>query len=227
MRAAFRCLLVVVLGLGAGSLQAQATTVVRDGTAVVFTGRIDTDSATRAIALLQDPAVTRLVITSGGGLVAPALDLADAVHARGLDVEVPTACLSSCANYVLPAGRRKVLGRPGVVGWHGTMAHVLHLQATGQASWPDEELADARALAAREAAFYTRIGVDGFVGWFAKLPPYTVDEFYCLSPQDMARFGIHEVTVLAPEAPVANALVQPVQVDWDALEALRSEVRKD
>lgn len=225
VRAVFRCLLVGVLGLVAGSLHAQGTAVVRDGDAVVFTGRIDADAAARAIALLQDPAVSRLVITSGGGLVAPALDLADAVHARRIDVEVPKACLSSCANYVLPAGARKVLGRPGVVGWHGTMAHVLYLQATGQGSWSDEEMAEARALAAREVTFYARLGVDGFVGWFAKLPPYAIDEFYCLSPPDMARFGIHDVTVRDPEAAIANALVQPVEVDWDALESLRATTR--
>src|SRR6478672_4458853 len=109
-------------------------------------------------------------------------------------------------------------GRPGVMAWHGTMAHVLYLHATGQGTWSDAEIAEARQLAAREAAFYARIGVDGFVGWFAKLPPYAVDEFYCLAPDDMARFGISGVSVRDPAAPIANPLVQPVQVDWPGLE---------
>jgi hypothetical protein len=215
---------VTVLALVLGTAQAQpATTVHRAGTAVVFQGRIDAASVARARELLQDPEVTRLVITSGGGLVGPALDLAEAVHARGIDIEVPTTCMSSCANYVVPAARRKVLARPGVLAWHGTMAHVLHLYATGQGTWSDAEIDGARQLARREADFYARIGVDGFVGWFAKLPPYAVDEFYSLSPADMAHFGIRDVTVLEPQAPVANALVQQVQVDWAGLEALRPE----
>lgn len=220
---AFRFLLPLVLAAFAGALQAQPATVARDGSALVFTGRIDADAVVRAVRLLQDPQVTRLVITSGGGLVGPALDLAEAVHARGIEVEVPTACMSSCANYVFPAGRRKVLGRTGAVAWHGTMAHVLYLHATGQGTWSDADMAGARELARRESAFYARVGVDGFVGWFAKLPPYAVDEFYCLSPADMARFGIGDVTVRDPSAPIANALVTLVQVDWPALEALRPQ----
>jgi hypothetical protein len=221
VRDAVRFAGLLALSLFAGALHAQATRVVREGAAVVFTGRIDAQSAALARDLLQQPGVTRLVITSGGGLVDAAIDLGEAVHARELDVEVPTACMSSCANYVVPAARRKLLGRPGAVAWHGTMAHVMYLHATGQGTWTDAEIADARRLAMREAAFYQRIGVDGFVGWFAKLPPYAIDEFYALSPEDMARFGIAEVTVRDPGATIANPLVQRVQVDWAGLEALR------
>ena len=229
MLAAMRATIAFVasLLLSAASVQAHAGTVaLRDG-AVVVEGRIDRDLVQRALPLLKEPAVTRLVITSGGGLVDAALDLAEAVHGRRLDVEVPSNCLSSCANYVVPAGWHKLLARPGVVGWHGTMAHVLHLQATGQEHWTEAEIADARRLARREQDFYRGIGVDGFVGWFAKLPPYGVDEFYTLAPADMARFGIRDVTVRDPEAPIANPLVVPVTVDWAGLEALRPAVQPD
>ena len=141
--------LVLSLLLFVAAVHAQAGTVALRGDAVVVEGRIDRDLVTKALPLLQDPEVTRLVITSGGGLVDAALDLAEAVHARRLDVEVPSRCMSSCANYVLPAGRRKLLARPGVVGWHGTMAHVLHLPATGQEHWSEAEMANARQLACR------------------------------------------------------------------------------
>lgn len=210
-----------LLALAAGVAHAASARVEQVGDAVVLQGRIDDEAAARAIALMQDARVTRLVITSGGGQVDAALDLAEAVHARGLDVEVPQACMSSCANYVLPAGRRKLLGRPGVVAWHGNMAHVLHLQRTGQAQWSEAEMAQARRLAQREAAFYARLGVDGFVSWFAKLPPYGIDEFFSLSPEDMAKFGIRDVEVRNPGLPVAGDLVQEVGVDWPRLEALR------
>lgn len=217
--------LVASLLLVTAAMQAHAGTVSLRDDAVVVEGRIDRDLVQRALPLLRDPAVTRLVITSGGGLVDAALDLAEAVHERRLDVEVPSSCLSSCANYVVPAGRHKLLARPGVVGWHGTMAHVLYLQATGQEHWTEAQITDARRLARREQDFYGRIGVDGFVGWFAKLPPYGIDEFYTLAPADMARFGIRDVTVRDPDAPVANPLVALVTVDWNALPALRETVR--
>lgn len=216
-----------LLALVAGAAHSAPARVEQVGDAVVLQGRIDDEAATRAIALMQDAWVSRLVITSGGGLVDAALDLAEAVHARGLDVEVPLACMSSCANYVLPAGRRKLLGRPGVVAWHGNMAHILYLQRTGQGTWSAPDLAEARRLAQREAGFYARIGVDGFVCWFAKLPPYAIDEFFSLSAEDMGRFGIRDVELRNPGLPLSGGLVQEVAVDWARLDAMRPRAAPD
>jgi len=143
LRAAALCLIVAF-----GQARAQtapATTVLREGDAVVFRGRIDREAAREFLRLSEDPAVLRLVIRSQGGLVDAALDMAEAVHDRGLDVEVDGTCLSSCANYVFPAGRRKLLSGPAAVGWHGNMAHVLYLQQSGQASWPAQALAQVPA----------------------------------------------------------------------------------
>ena len=195
------------------------------GDTVIFDGRIDGRAAAEFLQVLQDPRIRRLVITSRGGLVAPALDMALAIHERQLDVEVPTACVSSCANYVFPAGRHKVLGRPGAVAWHGNMTHVLYLRQTGQATWSDQEMEDARQLARREAAFFERIGVDGFVSWFAKIEPYNVADFYFLSAPDMERFGIRDVTIRDPSPAPADERLRRVQVDWAGLEAGRPVVR--
>jgi len=186
---------------GCAAQPSTAGAVRRDGDAIVFESRIDFASAARFLELLAEPGVQRLVLTSPGGLVAPALDMAQAIHARGLAVEVPASCLSSCANYLFPAGTRKLLGRPDAVAWHGNMAHVLWLQETGQANWPADDLAQARTLAEREAALYRELGVDGKVAWFGKLPPYSADEFYYLAPRDLARFGIRDVAVRAGSAP--------------------------
>ena len=78
---------------------APSTTVRRDGEAIVFNGRIEGAAAAKFRELLREPGASRLVITSRGGLVDAALDMAEAVVDHGLDVEVPQACLSSCANY--------------------------------------------------------------------------------------------------------------------------------
>lgn len=205
-----------------------ATTVERTGDAVVFRGRIDARAAAEFLDLLRDPKVTRLVITSHGGLVSAALDMAFAIHERQLDVEVPSACYSSCANYVFPAGRYKRLGRLGAVGWHGNMAHVLHLQQTLQWSWGQKAMDDARQLARREAAFFGRIQVDGFVCWFGKLAPYDVEDFYQLSVEDMERFGIEHVAVsdLSPATP-GQEFPRAIQVDWSRLDASRPSVPLD
>lgn len=202
-----------------------AATVEASGDAVIFNGQINERSVEQFVRLLQDPGISRLVITSRGGSVAAALDMAIAVHVRRLDVEVPAACLSSCANYVFPAARRKVIGRPGAVGWHGNMAHVLYLQQSGQATWSEGEMRSARELALREAEFFRRIGVDGFVCWFAKIEPCSVDDFYYLSAQDMERFGIREVIVRDERAAPDQEQVRKVAVDWSSLEASRPMVK--
>lgn len=206
-----------------------ATTVKKVDDALVFSGRISPQSVAQFLQLLQDPAITRLVITSNGGIVSAALDMALAIHERQLDVEVPTECWSSCANYVFPAARRKAVGRPGAVAWHGNMAHVLYLHQTGQASWNAQEMEVARDLARREAQFFSRIGVDGFLCWFAKIGPYNVDGFYFLSADDLAQFGVRQVTVrndATPPAPQGEA-PRHVRVNWDALERDRPVVPLD
>jgi hypothetical protein len=205
-----------------------AATVEASGDAVVFDGQINLQSAASFFRLLQDPKITRLVITSRGGMVSAALDMANAIHERQLDVEVPTACHSSCANYIFPAARRKTLGRADAVAWHGNMTHVLYLQQTGQASWSDDLMEGARQLARREREFFRRIGVDGFVCWFGKVAPYNVDDFYWLSAGDMQGFGIGQVTVREPAVPATDGgEVRHVSVDWDGLPAIRPAVQFD
>ena len=215
--------LALVLWAGHAVAQpAQEATVRAAGDTIVFDGQINRRSAAEFLRLLQDPAVRRLVITSGGGMVTAALDMADALFARGLDVEVPRACRSSCANYIVPAARRKLL-RPGAVAWHGNMTHVLYLQQTGQASWSEELMEGARQLARRERQFYQRVGVDGFVAWFGKVAPYNVDDFYTLSAPDMQRFGMGDITESADPPP--DPQVPVLTVDWDGLPAIRPAVQ--
>ncbi len=206
------------------SAQDPAIVSVQDD-AVMFRGQISPRSAAEFLLLVQDARVTRLVITSGGGDVAAALDMAAVMHDRGLDIEVPQACHSSCANYLVPAARNKTFGHAGVVAWHGNISHVLYLQQSGQATWPDAQMAVARRLAQREETFYRRVGVDGFISWFAKIPPYNVAAFYSLSVDDMARFGIRDVTVRAPPRDEVGA--RQVRVDWPSLESFRPSIRLD
>lgn len=222
------CALLVAAGAHAQEPPPAAQVQVADD-AIVFRGRILRRSADEFLRVLQaHPEVKRLVITSGGGQVTSALEMGEAIHARRLDVEVPVACLSSCANYLFPAGRRKRLGHPLAVGWHGNMTHVLFMQLTGEADYSDELMQGARWLVRREAEFFPRIGVDGFACWFAKLAPYAVANYYTMSPADMARFGITGVEVLPGPAPAPgdNTPVM-VTVDFPRLEHTRPAMPLD
>lgn len=224
LRAAALALLALFAGHG-HSQQPAAAQVQAVGDAVLFNGQINARSAAQFLQLVQDPAVKRLVITSRGGIVSAALDMALAIHEHQLDVDVPTACLSSCANYIFPAGRRKTVGRPGAVAWHGNMTHVLYLHQTAQASWNEDLIEQAGQLARREAEFFARIGVDGFVCWFGKIEPYNADDSYYLSVEDMERFGIRHVTMGEVSPGRGSEEVRHIRVDWAGLEAARPAVR--
>jgi hypothetical protein len=222
------CALLVAAGAHAQE-PPPATRVEVAGDAVIFQGRIGRRSVDEFLRALQaHPEVNRLVITSGGGQVTSALEMGEAIHARQLDVDVPVACLSSCANYIFPAGRRKRLGHALAVGWHGNMTHVLYLQLTGEAHWGEELMEGARWLVRREAEFFPRIGVDGFACWFAKIAPYEVANYYTMSPADMARFGIRDVEVLPGPAPAADDDTPVmVTVDFQRLEHTRPAMPLD
>jgi len=180
-----------------------------DATAV-YRGAISAENNAGFFARVAGQPVRLLLIDSAGGDVAAAIDLADWVHARQLDIAVTGVCLSSCANYVFPAARQKEI-RPGaVVAWHGNYHHladtglwrddvVLRMQRDGE----DRETATRYVqsqvvrLVALERDFFARIGVDEQVCWIGKQPPYNVADYYFLSAADMARFGISRVQVPA------------------------------
>jgi len=176
----------------------------------VYEGAISAENNAGFFARFAGQPVRVLLIDSGGGEVAAAIDLANWVHARQLDIVVTGMCLSSCANYVFPAARHKEI-RPGaIVAWHGNYHHLAH---TGL--WRDDVLlrmrrdgedeetatryvqAQVATLVALERDFFARIGVDEQVCWIGKQPPYNVADYYFLSAAGMARFGISRVQVPA------------------------------
>jgi len=151
--------------------------------------------------------IARLLITSGGGEVEAAVELAEWVFAHGIDVEVEDYCLSSCANYVFPAARARRIREGAVVAWHGNYTHLLQtglwrddIAPRAERTGEDKATAEAEVkgltdrLAALERAFFEKIGVDQYLCWIGKMPPYSVPNYYFLSVEDMARFGVTRVT---------------------------------
>lgn len=93
-----------------------------DGDTVYFTGHISAASAkifATAVAPLQRGQVTRMVVSSGGGDTVPGREIGQWVHDMGIVVEVDKICFSSCANYIFPAARGRVIRADSFVGWHG------------------------------------------------------------------------------------------------------------
>ena len=171
-----------------------------------YSGPISAELNNRFFQAVQGKVVKRLIITSSGGEVEAGIALGSWVADHNLNIEIPEYCLSSCANYVFPAGQHKSIGEGAIVAWHG---NYIHLKQTGL--WQDdiagrrvrtgEDAATARAhvregverLVSLERDFFARIGVNEYLCWIGKMPPYNAPDYYFLSTQDMARFGVTHV----------------------------------
>jgi len=184
------------------------TTVEFDGTWIVYRGDFSESAnreARRLFASHRDAAGVK--ITSNGGSVDWGMALGEWLLVTGRDVYIEGHCFSSCANYVFPAGRRKILASDAVLGWHG-----------GTRQWPDAKamcagaglvLSDAQLANCiehaqqtrdREARFYGLLGVDPEIMVYglrpgANYPAQASDTSWTYTLEDMSRFGIRNISV--------------------------------
>lgn len=179
---------------GTRKAQWKAPVVTIDGDEITYRGDFIPDSAQRVLAVAGSHPVRRLRIWSGGGEVGGAIDTARWVHRNGIDVIVDGPCLSSCANYIFPAGREKYIVGEGYVAWHGNLQHRLYQDAHGLRKLEGEQALFA-PFAARERAFYADMGLNGYIAWFGKMAPYHTWNFYFLSQADMEYFGLTNLHV--------------------------------
>ena len=173
---------------------------------VHYRGEISGENNRKFFSSIKGQQAKRLLISSTGGEVEAGIELGRWVFLHDLDVVVEDVCLSSCANYVFTAGVKKLILPGAIVAWHG---NYHHLQLTG--GWKDDiESRMSRYDESRQQAqefvmhqldklvqlekdFFSMIAVDEAICWIAKLPPYSVSDYYFLSIEDMASFGVVDV----------------------------------
>lgn len=181
------------------------------GETAYFKGKITVTSKNRLFQMIAGKKITKLVLDCVGGDVNSAIEIGYWIFNNQINIQVDGNCLSSCANYLFPAGKNKYISPTGLLGWHG---NIQHLQITGKYNHkydinPNEsckmnrQKTDKAAdiaktinnLIKREQKFYKLIGVDEYVCYVGKMSPYNAYNFFTLSPQDMQYFGIDSVTV--------------------------------
>jgi hypothetical protein len=152
------------------------------------------------------------------------MQLGSWVFDNGLDVEVDTYCFSSCANYVFPAGRTKVLASRASLMWHGgvtqpitrteleavlgdTLDHMDELEEHAlleQRSREEllQQLDHSRVdLVARETRFFQKIGVDQRITMLGHLYERELLQGegnytgWDYSLEDLARLGVRQIRV--------------------------------
>lgn len=193
--------------------------LVPGSTAVSFLGKITPERVETFLTQIDFAGINRLIVNSDGGDVASALRLGRWVRDHGLDVEVRGLCFSACANYVFPAGGRKVICPGSLVMWHGSMEQKdirelqmkyesLLLKAVGDpSSLSDDDrkyltemraaFNHARELRDVQARLFDEIQVDEYIMRLGQEPiAYGIDS-WTATVQVMERFGISKVA--APE----------------------------
>jgi hypothetical protein len=168
-----------------------------EGAAIGYSGEL-TQAGLKALQVADaadGERATTLLIRSNGSEAMVGVRFGEWVHARGLDVVVVDYCLSGCANYVFPAGRQKTILPGAIVAWHGDV-HMRRFRPVTETRRGGRDLAV-------EEAFFRELGVAEClcrVGDDSPLGAPTIGRwrrwqgFFTLSPEDMARFGVENVT---------------------------------
>ena len=222
------CSLVVMLTLmlsGCTSQAIDSTSTMPNG--IFIRGAIAKSTAVEFRRLVEQARPSKVLLKSSGGDVEAAIEIANIIRSRGMDVEVIGECFSSCANYLFPAGKNKVISGSGIVAWHGNVNHLLYLHNTGKKPIDPKNLVAVIKQAELESAYFESIGVNQFICWFGKIQPFSVKHYYFLSVRDMERFGLRNVVVRpnyeASDVSGFNAngveKVRYLSVDWNSFKA--------
>lgn len=199
------------------------------GDTVYYTGNFSKASSAAFDAVVAGVArgqVTRLVISSGGGDTVAGRHVGRWVRDMGLVVEIDVICFSSCADYIFPAGRARVIRADAFVGWHGN-ERTFHVQAARDGKSLEDLLAqyvpkdaspEQRAAFFRDFAETTKVTLKDEADFYAKLglndafavcavgdilekrPGYAGQIGWGFSLADMARFGITNTVYLGDGA---------------------------
>ena len=214
-------LLFVLIWAPPGSIGADAGVVLGgkeaiitiEGTTVTYRGPITEENTQLFLDLVKGKNLKTLVITSGGGDINTGMDMGRWIFENEVDVVVEGMCMSSCANYIFTAGKKKII-RPGaIVAWHGnalqnggdwekSFLRSIQEAINGLPPKDREKVDTAKAMEnameyireckRKQAAFFQEIGVDEYVCRVGN-EEYGARDFFILSVEDMERFGIKKI----------------------------------
>jgi len=219
------------------------------GDTVYYTGNFSKASSAAfdaAVAGIARGQITRLVISSGGGDTVAGRHVGRWVRGMGLVVEVDVICFSSCADYIFPAGRARVIRADAFVGWHGnerqfhllaarkgiSLADLLSQYVPKDAS-PEQRTAffrdfeeTTKVTMKDEADFYAKLGLNDAFAVCAvgdileKRPGYAGQIGWGFSLADMARLGMTNTVYLGDGAYEDSARFRKYLVRISAEECL-------
>ena len=236
-RKAFACTAVWLTLAGAAVAQSDGSGSAPDVTNIVtrvrltqerieYSGLITREANAGVFDLYEsaDPKPRALLIESQGGSADAGMELGAWLFENDLQVQVDTYCFSSCANYVFPSGRTRLLAPHASLMWHGGVTQPITQEELGEVldetldGLPEDErrqlLAERsrtevleelqrslRTLVARETCFFRRLGVDQRITTLGHLYERELlgdrNSYvgWDFSLEDMTRLGIRDISV--------------------------------
>lgn len=233
----FKFVALLLLLAGAASAQAAEPTPAFDLSSIVthvrltadrieYSGLITREANAGVFELYQsaEPKPQALLIESQGGSADAGMELGDWLFETGLQVQIDTYCFSSCANYVFPAARTRLLAPHASLMWHGGVTQpitrdelvgVLEETLDGLSEEERQQLLrehsrdellqqlqqSLAAIVARESYFFRKLGVDQRITMLGHLYEHELLEGaghymgWDFSLEDMARLGIRHIAI--------------------------------
>lgn len=113
---------------------------------VAFEGCIHQQSAQALIDALERQPSARLLVRSGGGAVNAAIEAATVMARQRIRLTIRGQCLSSCANYWLPAAASVDVEEGSAIGFHGDARTTFQNDASVSAYGAEAQRGMARVL---------------------------------------------------------------------------------
>jgi hypothetical protein len=119
-----------------------------DARSIAFRGDITYGTAQELLRLIKaNPSVSEIQLTSNGGLVEPALLVANAIQLRRATTYVPSTCVSACT-FLFLGGQQRYLAPGAALGFHrawqnmpGSDANVQRMNAEIRARFAERGIA--------------------------------------------------------------------------------------
>jgi hypothetical protein len=179
-----------------------------------FANIIDHNSVKKFKSKHAKSSASTVILVSRGGDVDAAIDLANWILDREMNIEVQSVCFSACANYLFLAGKKKIIGDLAVVLWHGGMhqkdlreKYLNYKQSTepllqnprllggskvNQRSAKDDSVFFSEYIRVRtkEDAFMKRVGVDEYLFRLGQEPTWYEPDCWSASIGVLEKLGV-------------------------------------
>jgi len=203
------------------------TQVVIDKDEIFYVGGLTSEANAKVFDLYEKSTNKpgTLNITSTGGDIQVGMELGEWLVEKKLHVKVEDYCMSSCANYIFPAGVNKYIGSKALVAFHGG-AHSESFISNDEstlAPFPEDKRESVKKAmdealrihrdktGKRETEFYKKIGVSKSINTLGQLGKYsnhgTHYNGWYYSLEDLEKFGVNNLIVIdGPWNPQSHAI---------------------